>query len=342
MKANRTQRLDIQPIPRAVFVQLDRWTKSWMYHLKIRETRGVAVRIVQATFDVMGKDGLLRRDIYDEERLAQRIKPMTIMRHWLRPSSYERKGSSRIPANGERRMCDLFYSHHKTLPVVEMRHVFRCEDEKGKTFRVRFNLPLMESKQRTKLRLPFGGRWIMALGFEFFEHHGRGGGLGNDFVRLGPDSLPFKGKGRRVTDWHCYGEPVLAPADGIIRAVRRDSRDNIPLRPVADRGEFNYIHIEHFHREQTFLAHLKHNSICVDVGQKVKAGQKLGECGNTGIVTVCPHIHIGFRVGEYPVPPLFHDVRVFYPVELEEGVYAPSSVTKKAVLRHGQIVENAK
>ena len=340
MKTDR--RLEIQPVPRAVFAQIDRWTKSWMYHLKIRETRGTPVRIVEATFDVMSKDGLLRRDVYDAERLAQRIKPMTVMRHWLRPSGYERKGSNRIPANGERRMSDIFYSHHKTLPVVGMRHVFRCEEENGKTFRVRFDLPVMESKQRTKLRLPFDGRWIMALGFEFFEHHGRGGGLGNDFVKLGPDSLPFRGWGTRAADWYCYGEDVLAPADGVVRAVRRDSRDNIPLTPVTDRGDFNYLHIEHAHKEHSFLAHLKHNTICVGVGQRVKAGQKLGECGNTGITTVCPHVHLGFRVGEYPVPPMLHGVRVFYPVELEDRVYAPTSVAEKAVLRHGQIVENAK
>jgi len=340
MAKRRMPRLDIQPVPRAVFVQLDRWTKSWMYHLAIKETHGVAVRIVGATLDVMGKDGLLRRDVYDEARIAQRLKPMTVMRHWLRPSGYERKGSSRIPANGERRMCDLFYRHHKTLPATMVRHVFRCENEKGKTFRVRFGLPLMESTQRTRLRLPFRGRWIMALGFEFFEHHGRGGGLGNDFVRLGPDSLPFRGKGMRLSDWYCFGEPVLAPADGIVRAVRRDSRDNVPLRPVRDRGDFNYIHMEHPHNEQTFLAHLKHNTICVEVGQKVQEGQVLGECGNTGITTVCPHIHLGFRVGPHPVPPVFHDLQTFYPVELEDRIYAPGSVMKKGVLRHGQIVEN--
>lgn len=333
--------LEIEPIPKVVFVQMDRWTKSWMYHLRIHETSGITTRIVEATFDVIGKDGLLRRDFYDEARLAQRIKPMTITRHWLRPTQYEKKGTNHIPANGEMRMCDLFYSDHKTLPVVEMRHVFRCEDAKGRTFTVRFDLPLLPTRQRTRLRLPFAGRWIMALGFEFFEHHGRVGGLGNDFVRLGPDSLPFRGKGTKPTDWYCYGEPVLAPADGVIHAVRHDSRDNIPLAPVKDRGQYNYVLIEHPHHEQTFLAHLRHESICVAVGQKVKEGQRLGCCGNTGLGTVCPHVHLGFQVKGNAVPPMLHDVRVFYPVELEDRIYAPSSVVQKAVLRHGQIVENA-
>ena len=333
--------LEIQPVPRAVFVQLDRWTKSWMYHLDIRETRGLAVRIVQARFDVIGNNGLLRRDIYDEERLARRIKPMSVRRQRFRPDLYERKGSNRIPAHGQKRMCDIFYSHHKTLPAVEMRHVFRCEDEKGKGLKVRLDLPLLESKQRTRLRLPFDGRWIMALGNDFFEHHGRQGALGQDFFKLGPNSLPFRGKGKRNSDWYSFGQPVFAPADGIVSDVRRDSRDNIPLAPIDERGDFNYIYIEHPHNEQSFLAHFRHNSICVDVGQKVKEGQQLGICGNAGLYTMGSHIHVGFRVGQYYVPPVFHDVRVFYPIELADRIYSPTPVVRKTVLRHGQIVENA-
>ena len=269
------------------------------------------------------------------------MKPVTVRRHRFRPDLYERKGANRIPGHGARRMSDIFYSDHKTLPVVEMHHLFRCEDDRGKGFTVRFDLPLLESQQRTRLRLPFSGRWMMALGSEFFEHHGRQGALGNDFFKLGPNSLPFRGQGKRNSDWFSFGEPVLAPADGIISDVRRDSRDNIPFTPVGDRGDYNYVYIEHPHNEQTFLAHFKHDSICVDVGQKVKEGQKLGECGNTETFAIGSHIHIGFRVGEYPVPPMFHNVRVFYPTDVGDHVYSPLSVVRKTVLRHGDIVENA-
>lgn len=333
--------LTMQPFPSPVFVQLDRWTKSWMYHLNIRETDGLAVRIVEARFDVVGKSGLLRRDVYDEERLAWRLKPADVRRYRFCPVQYEQKGSNRIPGHGARRMSDIFYSDHKTLPAVEMRHRFRCEDEKGKGFTVRLHFPLLESKQRTRLRLPFDGRWLMAHGFEFFEHHGRQGALGNDFFKLGPNSLPFRGQGRRNSDWHSFGEPVLAPAEGIVSAVRRDSRDNIPFTPVGDRGDYNYVYIEHPHKEQTFLAHFRHDSICVRVGQRVREGQELGKCGNTETFSIGSHIHFGFRVGGHQVPPTFHSVRLFHVTEVEEHVYSALSVVGKTVLRHGQIVENA-
>ena len=333
-------RLVIQSVPRTVFFQSDAWTKSWLYHLSLQETRGEPLRVVEARFDVMGPQGLLRRDVYDEERLACHLRPADIVKHWLRPEKYERRGSCRIPANGERRMCDIVYTHHRAFPALEVRHVFRCERDNGTLFTTRFCLPLQAARQRTRLRLPFAGRWAMALGFEFFEHHGRSGGYGYDFVKLGADGLPFRGKGSRLSDWHCFGEPVLAPADGVVRAVRRDSRDNVPLRPVRNRGDHNYIRIRHAHGEESFLAHLKHDSIGVEEGQNVKEGQKLGECGNTGVTTVCPHIHLGLSVNGQGVPPMLADVRTFNPLELEDRVYTPMSVMERAVLRHGQIVEN--
>lgn len=46
------------------------------------------------------------------------------------------------------------------------------------------------------------------------------------------------------------------------------------------------------HNESTFsvLGHLKRDSTAVKVGQKVKSGDKLAECGNSGYTTD-PHLH---------------------------------------------------
>ncbi|CAN5625598.1 hypothetical protein BH23PAT2_BH23PAT2_02530 [soil metagenome] len=46
------------------------------------------------------------------------------------------------------------------------------------------------------------------------------------------------------------------------------------------------------HNDTTFsvLGHLKQNSTIINVGQKVKAGDKLAECGNSGHTTD-PHLH---------------------------------------------------
>lgn len=39
------------------------------------------------------------------------------------------------------------------------------------------------------------------------------------------------------------------------------------------------------------VAHLRHGSVCVSVGQSVSTGDRLGECGNSGNSTE-PHIHL--------------------------------------------------
>jgi murein DD-endopeptidase MepM/ murein hydrolase activator NlpD len=46
------------------------------------------------------------------------------------------------------------------------------------------------------------------------------------------------------------------------------------------------------------LAHLKHNSVTVKVGDKVKCGQVIGLCGNSGNSSE-PHLH--FHVQNTPI-----------------------------------------
>jgi murein DD-endopeptidase MepM/ murein hydrolase activator NlpD len=64
----------------------------------------------------------------------------------------------------------------------------------------------------------------------------------------------------------------------------------------ADRnvGVGNMIMIDHQNGEFSLLCHFKHDSICVKVGDKVKQGDLLGLCGNTGN-TSQPHIHFNLQ-----------------------------------------------
>ena len=65
-------------------------------------------------------------------------------------------------------------------------------------------------------------------------------------------------------------------------------------------GEFrsaNTVCIKHAHGEYTVYGHLKHGSITVKVGQKVKAGQVIGRVGNSGSSTY-PHLHFAMYNGD--------------------------------------------
>ena len=67
-------------------------------------------------------------------------------------------------------------------------------------------------------------------------------------------------------------------------------KDNKPgvLNPVYVPG--NTVIIKTTNNEYLFFAHFKHHSIKVKEGQKLKQGQLLGQCGNSGNSSE-PHLH---------------------------------------------------
>ena len=79
-------------------------------------------------------------------------------------------------------------------------------------------------------------------------------------------------------------------ADGIITDVTSGVRDNTPwiMNPYLALG--NAVFIQHSKNEISILAHLKLDSAEVRVGEKVKRGQTIGLCGNSGNSSE-PHLH---------------------------------------------------
>ncbi len=49
-----------------------------------------------------------------------------------------------------------------------------------------------------------------------------------------------------------------------------------------------------------FYAHLKRNSVVVEVGQYVEAGQRIAASGNSGSTGETPHLHFGVYESYYP------------------------------------------
>ncbi|CAI6023194.1 M23 family metallopeptidase [Cohnella sp. JJ-181] len=70
-------------------------------------------------------------------------------------------------------------------------------------------------------------------------------------------------------------------------------------RVNAEQPAGNMVAIRHANGEITTLAHLKRGSVKVKAGDRVAAGQPIGQCGNSGESTE-PHMHIQTAAGGEP------------------------------------------
>ncbi|HUT32570.1 MAG TPA: M23 family metallopeptidase [Planctomycetota bacterium] len=154
-------------------------------------------------------------------------------------------------------------------------------------------LPVPE-RNATPLSLPFKGRWLVAWGGDSKElncHHDvRNQRYALDFLGADADGKTRKGTGEANEDYCCFGREILAPADGIVTEAIDGVRDNTPgsMNPFSALG--NAVFVEHRPNEVSVLAHLKQGSVKVQAGERVRRGQVLGLCGNSGNSSE-PHLH---------------------------------------------------
>jgi len=149
-------------------------------------------------------------------------------------------------------------------------------------------------KRQTQLSPPFQGRWLVFWGgdtLELNQHHDvPNQRFAFDLLGVGEDGKTQRGDGTRNEDYYAFGRDLLAPADGTVIEVIEGVRDNTPgsMNPYSAVG--NCVLIQHREDEVSVLAHFKHGSIVVKAGDKVKRGQLLGQCGNSGNSSE-PHLH---------------------------------------------------
>lgn len=148
-------------------------------------------------------------------------------------------------------------------------------------------------KDVTKLKLPFSAAWFVDQGgrsvFQNLNFMSEDQRFSIDFLLL-KNGRPFSGDGSDNAQYYCFGQPLLAPADGQVVDVQDGYQDNAPGRPVPDSPRGNTVLISHGNAEFSRLDHLKQNSIKVKKGDKVKQGDVVAECGNSG-PSPAPHVH---------------------------------------------------
>jgi len=171
-------------------------------------------------------------------------------------------------------------------------------------------------------RFPLQGTWTVAAGASLHSHHRWvvPEEFALDILKFDADGRTYRTDGAANEDFHAWGAPVRAIADGkVVRVVDRFADGPILRRhrgeaPEAYLGRVqqaqmalfaqgldavggNVVVVEHANGQHSHYAHLRLGSVTVAVGETVKAGQIVGQLGNSGNSTE-PHLH--FHVTDGP------------------------------------------
>jgi hypothetical protein len=155
---------------------------------------------------------------------------------------------------------------------------------------------------------PFRGEWYVYHGGRsaLFNHHYA--------VRAQRDALDLAMtvNGREVHDanraldsYAAFGQTLYAPIDGKIVRIAND-RPDMPIGQT-DQEQIVGNHIVIDAGKGRFVLHLKRGSVRVSVGDSVKIGDPIAQCGNSGN-TSAPHLHLQVQDGPDILAP---NVRTF-------------------------------
>ncbi len=157
----------------------------------------------------------------------------------------------------------------------------------------------LDYQAKSRYELPFRGEWWVAWGGrtigENYHAASRAQRFAHDLLMM-KDGRSHSGDGKALTDYYCYGQPILAPAAGVVVTAV----DTLPDQPIGSRDPAHaagdHVVIDHGNGEFSLLAHMQPHSLQVKVGQRVKAGDVLGLAGNSGNTSE-PHLHVHLMTG---------------------------------------------
>lgn len=142
--------------------------------------------------------------------------------------------------------------------------------------------------------LPFFGEWHVTQGHNGAITHKEKWRHAWDFVVVDEQGKEFSGAGTALKDYYCYKLPIVAPLDGTVARVV----DSVPNNPVGETNLKsnwgNTVILDHGNNVFSAASHLEPASIPVAVGARVRKGETIGLCGNSGR-SPTPHLHFQFQ-----------------------------------------------
>jgi hypothetical protein len=158
-------------------------------------------------------------------------------------------------------------------------------------------LTLAMNLSAQEFRLPFNGRWFVTQAGDTLNVNQhmrlRAQWYAIDFLKVGGPSQRAltKTDGSKIEDFYSWGEAVLSPIAGEVASVVDGLPDNPLGTKDTENPAGNHVVIKVATNCFVFVAHLQKDSVNVKTGDRVKPGQLLGKCGNSGN-SDAPHIHM--------------------------------------------------
>ena len=181
----------------------------------------------------------------------------------------------------------------------------------SKSLQVTLDSPALPEKsaERTRLSIvrdgefgslpvvaPFYGRWDIYQGFDGPHTHQPPWQYALDFYII-RDGKSYRTDGATLSDYYCFGLPVLSPVAGFVVKTLDTLPDNQPGQVDMDNNWGNHVLIRMQNGLYALISHLKQESISIKVGDYIHPAQQLAECGSSGR-SPQPHLHLHVQRGE--------------------------------------------
>ena len=137
---------------------------------------------------------------------------------------------------------------------------------------------------------PFMGEWEIYQGFDGKHTHQGQWRHALDFY-MTEEGKSYAERGGKLSDYFCFGIPVISPVFGDVVRFYDKLADNAPGEVDTKNNWGNFILIRLQSGLHVLLAHLRQNSVKVKEGDHVKPGDVLAACGNSGR-SPQPHLHL--------------------------------------------------
>jgi len=166
-----------------------------------------------------------------------------------------------------------------------------------------YKLPDMENYIcKSDYILPFSEKWCVwaggvskELSIDWDEPGDR---FSYYFVILDGEGNHFKSNNSVIEENLCYGKDILAVADGVVVKICNKHSDcsDSKADEIADyTGSWdmvgNHVIIQHSNNEYSCVGNLMRDSVMVKVGDRVKQGDIIAKCGNSGYATEEPCLY---------------------------------------------------